>query len=129
VIALLLEKKPRAPGHVAPEAAPASDERVDVERVVRCARCDHTLARARDRVAVNGAHTHTFVNPSGEEFTIGCFSDAAGAVGYGAIETFFSWFSGHAWRVALCGACAAHVGWSFHGNGVFFGLIVDRVAD
>jgi hypothetical protein len=110
------------------DATPASDDATAVERAIRCAQCGHALARERDRIEADGAHTHTFVNPSGEEYRIGCYRDASGCVGFGETESFWSWFPGRAWRVSLCGACAAHVGWSFHaGESVFWGLILDRV--
>jgi hypothetical protein len=71
---------------------------------------------------------HTFVNPSAIVFTIGCFSEARGCSQHGARETFFTWFPGHAWQIALCARCQAHVGWSFSGPSFFVALILERVA-
>ena len=98
------------------------------ERAIVCAACRHVLARARDRIEVSGRHEHTCVNPAGIVFVIQCFANALGCVPFGARETYFSWFADHAWRIALCGGCAAHVGWSFEGTSTFHGLIADRIA-
>ena len=80
---------------------------------------------------VAGAHVHDFSNPSGVPYRIGCFAAADGCAPAGARETFFSWFPGHAWQIALCAACTLHVGWSFtpdSGAAGFHGLILDRLA-
>jgi hypothetical protein len=131
----MLLREERGPGGpTGGEAAPRGGGAVETreERVLRCARCSHALALEKDRASPDGKHVHVFVNPSGIEYTIGCFREAAGCVGWGEPSSFWSWFPGHAWRMALCGACTAHVGWSFvavadESQG-FFGLILDRIA-
>jgi hypothetical protein len=96
---------------------------------VRCTACGHALAPQRAGIDVEGKHVHTFVNPMGHEYTIRCFGDAPGCQGTGEESTFFTWFKGFAWQVALCAACGAHVGWSFRKEGgSFWGLIVGSVA-
>jgi hypothetical protein len=133
VIALREERPPDAcPPAGEPGSGTGSALAPRAEDVVRCARCGHTLALERDRTAPDGKHAHTFVNPSGFEFTIRCFREAAGCEEWGEASSFWSWFPGHAWQVALCGACKTHVGWSFaplagEARG-FFGLIVDHLA-
>jgi hypothetical protein len=90
-----------------------------------CAACGHALAPERSAIAPNGAHSHTFVNPAGHEYTIRCFSEAPGARSVGAESTFWTWFPGFAWCLGACAACGAHVGWSFRGTeSGFWGLIV-----
>jgi hypothetical protein len=102
----------------------------DEESWIRCSACGHALTRARARVEVEGKHVHTFVNPAGFEYTIRCFGDAPGCTAAGEESTFWSWFRGFAWRMAACGGCAAHVGWSFRKDtSVFWGLVVDRITD
>jgi hypothetical protein len=39
-----------------------------------------------------------------------------------------SWFPGFVWEVALCAACKTHLGWAFHGESDFLGLVLDRLA-
>jgi hypothetical protein len=113
-------------------AAPAEDtERsVDEERVIRCKRCEATIARTTDAIAVEGKHLHRFVNPAGVQFDVRCFGEAAGASPYGDSSTFFSWFPGHAWRIAVCAHCGVHLGWRFESAlSSFHGLITDRIVE
>jgi uncharacterized protein (DUF983 family) len=111
-------------------------ERSDTESIagegtcVRCGACRHGLTFDRARLEVEGKHTHTFVNPGGEKFTIRCYREASGCRGFGEESTFWSWFRGFAWQVALCGQCGAHVGWFYRGDAAsFVGLIADRVIE
>jgi hypothetical protein len=110
------------------EAQRASETRE--ESWVRCSACGRALTPARARTDVEGQHVHTFVNPAGFEYTIRCFADAPGCTGAGEESTFWSWFRGFAWRMAACGGCGAHVGWSFRKeSSVFWGLVADRITD
>jgi hypothetical protein len=96
--------------------------------VIACARCGHAIAREEARVSRQGAHVHTRINPAGWVYRIGCFDPVEGCVLDGPATTEHTWFAGHAWRIALCGACAQHLGWRFEGEaGVFWGLILDRL--
>jgi hypothetical protein len=109
------------------DRAPSRDEarHAKDERVLRCAVCAHTITTERARIEVSGAHVHTFVNPAGQEFTIGCFGEAPGCVGVGEVSAFWSWFSGHSWQAAACGRCGAHLGWLFRSaHRSFAGLIL-----
>jgi hypothetical protein len=102
--------------------------RIDEEAWIRCGACGHALAPARARIEVEGKHEHTFVNPAGFEYTIRCFGEAPGCAGAGEESTYWSWFRGFAWRMAACGGCGAHVGWSFRKEeSAFWGLVVDRI--
>jgi hypothetical protein len=95
---------------------------------LRCTACDHAIAREQARIDVQGKHVHTFVNPAGHEFTVRCFGEAPGCRGMGDESTFWTWFPGFAWRIALCAQCGTHVGWSFRGAAeAFWGLVVERV--
>lgn len=107
-----------------------SDSEIQEDAWIRCSGCGHALTWDRSRIDVEGRHVHTFVNPAGFEYTVRCFGDAPGCTGAGEESTFWSWFSGFAWRMAACGGCGAHVGWSFRKEAtVFWGLIADRIAD
>jgi hypothetical protein len=95
---------------------------------LRCTSCGHAIAHEKARIDVDGKHVHTFVNPQGLEYTLRCFGDAPGCAGAGEESTFWTWFAGFAWRIAVCASCSAHVGWSFRSSAaVFWGLIVERV--
>ena len=115
-----------APGR---RSAPAADAREEEEPPVRCRQCGFAITRPRDAVARGGAHRHTFANPHGIVFEIGCFAAAPGCAQAGPATDEFSWFGGYRWRVALCGGCLTHLGWRFAqaGGDNFHGLILDRL--
>lgn len=78
---------------------------------------------------ISGSHAHTFANPMGSVFRIGCFQAADGCGDAGTLSSEFTWFAGFAWRVAFCRTCLTHLGWHFlssAGNG-FYGLILERL--
>lgn len=95
-----------------------------------CAACGHPITSPRERIRAGGAHQHTFTNPAGFVFRIGCFGRAPGCVQAGAPTLEHTWFAGQAWRCALCGGCRTHLGWAFQdGSSGFFGLILDRLLE
>lgn len=113
----------------APREQPEREARSTEDRAVVCGACGHALTRESERLEVDGRHQHAFVNPHAYAFTIACYRVAPGCAGSGEASMFWSWFPGHAWRIALCSACGAHVGWSFEREGsAFYGLVVDRIA-
>ena len=95
---------------------------------LRCAACGHRITDRAYRSEMSGAHEHTFVNPAGFTFRIGCFVAAPGCKHVGDTSAAFSWFPGWAWQIAICGSCRAHVGWIFRCAGEqFHGLIVSAL--
>lgn len=93
-----------------------------------CARCQHVVTDATQRIEVNGASAHTCTNPHGITFHITCFRTAPGCTAPGASTTEYTWFAGYAWRIAYCGQCGTHLGWLFTSSAEgFYGLIVDRL--
>ena len=124
----LLKTEPPAgkPGH---DAAPDSETVEKPARRILCRECLHPVTREQDRTEVHGAHQHTFANPSGMVFTIGCFQFADGCGAAGSPSEEFTWFSGFSWRVAVCTACLAHLGWLFSAasGAAFWGLILDHL--
>jgi hypothetical protein len=110
---------------VKPEGAP---ETRAPDAPLRCAHCGHPITRERHRTTVNGRHAHTRVNPYGFVFHFGCFALAEGCRVQGPPTAEDSWFPGFVWEFAHCGACRAHLGWAFHGEGSFFGLLLERLS-
>ena len=119
------EKAPKAEVRNAETPKPEEGER---GRILACARCHQPITSAAARIAVGGAHEHTFVNPHGLEFRIGCFAIATGCLQVGEVTTFWSWFPGYAWQIELCVGCREHLGWEFRSaDHRFHGLILDRL--
>jgi hypothetical protein len=95
------------------------------QRGLVCAACSHRITDRIHAMAMSGAHEHTFVNPGGYQFHIGCFRAAPGCVHLGVPEQAFSWFPGWTWQIAACGRCRAHLGWIYRlGNEQFHGLVI-----
>lgn len=93
-----------------------------------CRACRARVTSPAARIQVAGSHRHTFVNPQGEGFEIGCFSEARGVVGVGGATEHFTWFPGAPWRAAICGGCATQLGWAFGEPIGFYGLVLTRIA-
>ena len=125
----LLKPKPLGRGDSKPEPLPADDTEEKAMRRVLCRECLHAITREEDRTTVHGVHQHTFANPSGLVFTIGCFEAAEGCGAAGSPSEEFTWFKGYAWRVAVCTGCLAHLGWLFSSpsGAAFWGLILDHL--
>lgn len=94
-----------------------------------CAACGHPITTTAARTSIAGHHLHTFCNPHGLVFEVGCFTEASGCAATGPAEDFFSWFPGYAWRVGICRNCHVHLGWSYGEGPDFWGLIVDRLQE
>ncbi len=99
------------------------------DKHIRCGQCLYAIAREGDEISMGGAHKHAFANPHGIVFEIGCFRSAGGCKFAGGLTEEFTWFSGYAWRIAVCGKCLLHLGWLYvaPGKDSFVGLIVDRL--
>jgi len=94
-----------------------------------CRQCLQPVTNVKERIHRQGAHIHTFANPHGLVFEIGCFKNADGCGYAGPAMDEFTWFSGYRWRMALCRTCLVHLGWLFLSSGSdrFNGLILDRL--
>jgi ribosomal protein L32 len=108
-----------------------SETELTAERSILCKECGHRLTSHDHAMEVEGKHRHTFFNPAGVLFEIGCFSDAAGAEVWGVPTTEFAWFAGFAWRFANCAGCRTHIGWQFLSGAdrFFYGLVLSRLID
>ena len=95
---------------------------------LRCTECHYPITRHSDRIAINEQHQHVFTNPHGHIFQIGCFAQAPGCLIIGPETSYFSWFPGYVWQIALCGQCGTLLGWAFRSQeSQFFGLILDKL--
>ena len=101
----------------------------ETEKWIVCRQCQQRLTRPSERIEINGSHSHTFANPSGVVFEIGCFRIVTGLNYIGPPSYEFPWFTGRSWQIVICSICQIHLGWCFHGrdSNLFFGLILDRL--
>ena len=107
---------------------PVSDRVRTDERGLVCVVCGHHISDEEHRIEMSGAHEHTFVNPHGFDYRIGCFNAAPGCIHLGPNESAFSWFPGWTWQVAACARCRAHLGWIYrNGSEQFHGLILAAI--
>jgi len=102
-------------------------KKADEDKIL-CAFCQWPITARKYRTVIHGNHIHTFSNPAGIIYTIGCFSVATGCRNLSTPTFEHTWFTGFSWQYAMCKGCDNHLGWSFHGqSSTFWGLIVDRI--
>lgn len=93
-----------------------------------CRECGHYITSKDQIIEVDGQHYHTFFNPAGVVYEIGCFSSASGCQRYGPPSSEFTWFAGYTWQMSLCAVCQCHLGWFFRSiDASFYGLIVKNL--
>jgi hypothetical protein len=128
----IIFKDPATRPDIPPEAF-TDEETQDIaaegERFILCRQCGHMITAPDESTWMSGSHRHTFANPVGVVYEIGCFNAAPGCRSVGPATDEFTWFSGYLWRVAICGKCLTHLGWHFisMGGHGFYGLILDRL--
>ena len=98
------------------------------KRIV-CKNCKNRVTTLDEIIEIQGRHRHTFFNPAGVLFEIGCFSQAPGCLVRGFPSKEFVWFEGHTWQYSMCSTCQNHLGWYFSKETAvdFFGLILNRL--
>jgi hypothetical protein len=106
-----------------------NEETVDKNWHILCAECSQAITGDSECIEVNGAHEHTFVNPSGIIFQISCFARVSGTNLSGEATEQWSWFKGYSWRIVCCGRCGTHLGWVYMACDeiIFYGLILSRL--
>ncbi len=97
--------------------------------LILCRYCQHEITSEPETIEVKGKHGHTYYNPEGIIYNIGCFAIAQGCTVYGKPTYEFTWFPGFNWRFAICANCRVHLGWHYQSvkEGSFFGLIVNKL--
>ena len=95
---------------------------------LRCAACGHLLAGTARRHPVEGRERHVRTNPGGYTYAMRTYDDAPGCRVNGSPSSVHSWFPPLDWRLAVCGGCGAHCGWSFGTDAApaFIALIENR---
>lgn len=127
-LARVLEAAPPPPAGVdQPEGRDAPGD--DAGGILVCASCLQAVTTRSAQIEMSGSHAHTFANPHGIVFHIGCYAVAPGCGTASEPSTLHSWFPGYAWQIAVCHGCTEHLGWLFRsGDSHFHGLIFDRLA-
>ncbi|MGW8194412.1 MAG: cereblon family protein [Desulforhopalus sp.] len=113
---------------------PLSDEKTKTRsgpiEAIFCRACGMTVTSRDQKISVQGSHSHTFFNPAGIVFELGCFRQAPGCFVAGEPSSEFTWFAGHLWSFALCKSCRSHLGWFFDsGSASFYGLILTNLME
>jgi hypothetical protein len=105
------------------------EQETEEEKAIVCAQCRHSITSTAQRIEINGMHQHTFFNPYGIIYEIGCFQSAQGCGHVGPTTDEFSWFPGYGWRIAVCSSCLTHLGWLYSApdKESFHGLILDHL--
>ncbi|MCP3899517.1 MAG: hypothetical protein GY707_07385 [Desulfobacteraceae bacterium] len=100
----------------------------DNEKNIFCYNCSSIITNQSFQISKNDSHKHTFPNPHGIVFEIGCFKEAFGCSVSPESSNEFSWFSGYNWSIATCHNCNNHLGWLFtSSSNSFFGLILEKI--
>jgi hypothetical protein len=103
-------------------------EGVEKDPLIRCKTCGHIITTVKTVISVAGLHRHSFTNPAGIHYTIGCFSTARGCSNMGEPTTEHTWFPGFTWCYSVCSKCYNHMGWYYQsGDNTFYGLILNRL--
>ena len=96
---------------------------------IRCKFCEYNITTKDSIISINGSHDHTFTNPSGIKFHIGCFNKATGCQNAGNATYDCTWFPEYNWCFTLCSNCLTHLGWYYKSktDNSFYGLILERL--
>lgn len=99
------------------------------EEKILCRACQQLITSPSERIEIAGSHEHTFANPAGIMYQIGCFKRAVGCGFVGPATPEWSWFKGFSWQVVVCSTCLTHLGWYYTSAGQqdFYGLILSRL--
>ena len=105
------------------------EEKQAEERWLLCKFCRRRITSEDQAIQINDHHCHTYSNPAGLRFRIGCFSTAAGCQHQSYPTEEHTWFKGFSWQVALCANCLTQMGWYYQSAAAvsFYGLILDHL--
>jgi len=113
-----------------PELSIKDDEDIKRDHYILCRVCYNIITSHNTIIEIDGNHQHTFNNPSGFVYHIGCFKAARGCMNFGDPTLEFSWFPGFYWCYTICSNCFNHLGWFFQSNGnCFYGLILNQLIE
>ncbi|MDY6935641.1 MAG: cereblon family protein [Spirochaetota bacterium] len=128
---LILKKTtPFEVGKITPLSDNDWDDESRREHLILCKLCSNIITSPDNCIVINGKHQHTFKNPVGYTYQIGCFINAKGCIITGEPTTDFTWFSGFSWCYAICSICHIHLGWYYQSKiSSFYGLILNHLIE
>lgn len=100
---------------------------IEDSKKLYCIDCKNLITDLDAAISIDGSHTHTFTNPAGYTYTIGCFQSAIGCLHIGEPTEEYTWFNGYAWQIAVCESCKEQLGWFYSYGSQFYGLISERL--
>lgn len=113
-----------------PIVASNRETAAELPEALYCKGCGRAVTAKDQAITVQSSFRHTFFNPAGIVFELGCYRQAPGCNPAGPPSTEFSWFAGYSWRLALCSGCQAHLGWCFESAlARFWGLILNKLTE
>lgn len=120
-----------APGAgAAVQRHPGSEEGPDQGRILGCVKCRRPITTTAARIEMSGSHAHTFTNPDGQTFEIGCFGEASGMRRVSPQSLEATWFPGYTWQIEVCATCHEQLGWLYRsGDDTFHGLMLDMLIE
>jgi hypothetical protein len=116
-------------GDILTELEDLNEEEWTAGRWLLCKFCRQRITSEDKAIEINYRHCHTYSNPAGARFRIGCFSTATGCQTQSAPTEEYTWFKGFSWQVALCTNCLTQMGWYYQSAAAanFYGLILDHL--
>lgn len=113
-----------------PSVQKKTEDSSDAQSALYCRACGKSITAKDQSISVDSSFRHTFFNPAGIVFELGCYKKAPGCTIVGIPSSEFSWFSGYLWSFALCSSCEEHLGWCFESEtSVFWGLILNKLKE
>lgn len=106
-----------------------ADQKESSEKYLVCKTCENKITTIGHKIEIFGSFKHSFLNPAGHVFEIGCFSEAPGCSILGEPTSEWTWFPDYQWQIALCSSCISHLGWYYSAGKKlsFFGLILNTL--
>lgn len=105
------------------------EEEEDRDEIL-CRLCLHGITSHSRKIEKRSHHTHSFTNPGGITFQIGCFHAAGGCANQGIPTIEFTWFPDYAWVYSHCAGCLTHLGWFYRSKtDSFYGLILSNLIE
>lgn len=105
------------------------DERENNKRnALHCRVCQQHITWEDERTIAQGRHLHSFTNPYGVTFALGCFKRCEGCLPEGPASHEWTWFPGFSWQIQRCKGCGLHMGWRYQQDELcFFGLVLKQL--